>query len=260
MLRKPNPMGFFLSLSLILGMAAGCASSPSKPEQSKTERAKMLVQMGNAAYYDGDLTGALSALLDAERDDPTLPDLHHSKALVLHAKGERARALEEARIAVRLKPDYSEGNNTLGKLLLDEGKLDEAIPYLNLAAKDLLNREAFKAYTNLGILYYRKADFKKARENLDHAIRNSAEGACIAYYYRGHLKIRDSRFREAIDDYEKASRNFCGSFADAHLALGVALKRNGQVDQARKKFLEIQQQFPSTRVAEQAIGQLRRMP
>ena len=84
--------------------------------------------------------------------------------------------------------------------------------------------------------------------------------SCVAYYYRGHLNLRENRFKEASRDYEHATQKFCAGFADAHFALGVAYLRNKQYDLARKKFLEIKQRYPNTEMADQAMDRLRYIP
>jgi hypothetical protein len=52
----------------------------------------------------------------------------------------------------------------------------------------------------------------------------------------------------------------CGSFSDAHLALAMAYERSGQYELARKKYLEIQQIFGNTEVADRAIERLKDIP
>lgn len=255
-MKKLTPIAFAWAGLAIL---AGCASA-GKPNPTPTERARMLIQVANAALLEGDVVGALENLGLAEAENPDLPDLHHSKALAYHAHGDLQTAIAEARLAVKLKPDYSDANNTLGKMLMDSGKLAEAEIYLNKAAKDPLNRDAFKANTALGILNYRKGEYEKARGHLDKAISQSKGLSCIAYYYRGHISVRQSRLKDAISDYDHASKKLCAAFADAHLALGIAFEQDRQFSAARKKFMEIQERYPSSKYATQAIERLQHLP
>jgi tetratricopeptide (TPR) repeat protein len=243
---------------IALGVSA-CASSR-KGDLSKADKARLFVEAGNAALLDGDPSGALEHFLKAEELDSSLPELHHSMSLAFAQKGDLNTSLAEARKAVELEPKYSEANNTLGKLLIDFGKLDEAAEPLLRASKDPLYRDSYKPLTNLGRLYYRKGDYAQSLDFLNKAILASPGNACIAYYYRGHVRLRESRFREAIHDYELATHKFCAGFADAHLALGIAYEKNHQYDLARKKFMEIQEQYPSSKVADQAVNHLRFLP
>ena len=228
-----------------------------KKEITAKERAQLILDVANGALVEGDGTGALQLLVQVQALDSTLPGLHHSKALAYHLKGDNESAIEEARLAVQLDPKYSDANDTLGKLLMDEGKYDEAIPFLVKSAKDPLYRDAYKPYTNLGILYYRTAKYPKAKEALDRAILSSRERACVAYYYRGHIALQDQRRTDAIHDYKQASAGFCTSFAEAHLALGMAYEGIGKVDEARHVFLDIRDHFPSSEASAKAIEHLR---
>lgn len=262
------PVRSILTQSLVslalAAIGASCATGGSgesgRKPPSSTERAQLLLQAANASLGEGDATGALQNLLEAEKYDPTVPGIHHSKAIAFYAKHDLQTALLEAHKAVELKPDYSEANNTYGKFLMDSGRAEEAVAPLNRSANDPLYREAFKPLTNLGILYYRRGDYAKSDQYLSRAILSAPTAACVAYYYRGHLRLRDSRFQDAVGDYESAGKKACAAFADAHLAMGIALQRGKQYDLARKKFVEVSSRFPNTKVAEQAIGHLRDIP
>lgn len=238
---------------------SGCATTGAKHISSE-EKATLYVNAANGALADGQPVTALQDLVEAEKIAPKLPDIYHMRALVYVAKGEPAQAIKAAKKAVELNPKYAAANTTLGKLLMDNGQSEEAIKYLKAAAADDLYPESFKPLTSLGILYYRRMDLTHATEYLDKAVAADPHGACLAYYYRGHIHLHQGEFRQAINDYNQATRRFCASFAEAHLALGIAYERDKQYDAARKKFLEIRDHFSTTSVAEQAISHLKYLP
>jgi Tfp pilus assembly protein PilF len=231
-----------------------------KRELSNDERAQLYLDLGNAALAEGNPTGALQNFLIAEKENPSIPQIHHSKGLALYAKREMERAIASVRKAIQLKPDYSDAQTTLGKLLMDTGKYDEAISVLKKASEDLLYHDVWKPLSNLGIIYYRQGLFAQATEYLDRSISASPDAACVSYYYRGNIRAREGKLDEAIADYKSAIRRFCASFAEAQLALGVAYERAHRYEQARKKFLEIQTSYPNTKVAEQAMNRLKYLP
>ena len=209
---------------------------------------------------DGDTVSAFQHCLRAEQENSSMPEVYHMRALIYATKHDFANALIEVKKALKLNPNFSAANNTYGKLLIDTGKYSDAIEPLKKAANDPLYREAYKSWTNLGILYYRQLDNKKAMTNLNAAIENSPELSCIAYYYRGHIEMQQSNFKTAIRDYDRATRRYCSDFRDAQLALGIAFERSKQYDRARKKFVEIRDQYPDTPVADQAANHLRYLP
>lgn len=246
----------------------GCASSGTtvgsnnqkKKPKTPTEIARMYIEIANGAINEGDPTGALENLFRAEREDPLLPELYHSEAIAFFMKHDLPTALLKARKAVELKPDYADANNTLGKLLIDSGKSGEAIAPLRSAADNPVYREAFKAMTNLGIIYYRRGDYGQAEGYLSHAITDAPQVACVAYYYRGHIRLRESRFKDAVADYDNAGKRSCAGFADAHLAMGLAYERGKQYAAARKVYLEVESRFPNSKFSEQAMNHLRSLP
>lgn len=261
-----NCLGPLVSRAAVAGLLAftvltGCASTPTgTKELSREDRARLYIEIAGGALAEGDPTGALASLLKAEAEDDSMPEIYHGKALVFLAKGDAAESLLNARKAVKMAPTYSDANNTLGKLLLDQGRSEEAIPYLAKAANDPLYRDAFKPLTNLGILHYRLGRYATAQEYFDRAVRSSPQGACIALYYRGNVHMKNSKVNDAIRDYEQATKRACANYPDAHLALGIAYQSSKQYALARKKYLEIENRYPGTKVAEQAVAQLRYLP
>jgi type IV pilus assembly protein PilF len=251
-------------VGILLLVLAGCATeqteTESKREYTQTEKARFLIQIANGALIEGDSVGALQQLAKAELQDDQLPELHHTRALAYFTRHDLDQALISARKAVQLKPNYSDANNTLGRLLIEVGKYDEAQAPLKVAAGDPLYRESFKAWTNLGMMSYRVADYEQSGAYFNKAVLDSPNQACIAYYYLGHLDLRKKKLNEAIENYSKATKKFCAFLGDAHFALGLAYEQGKQFEMARKTFLEIQKRYPHTKLAEQAIEQLKYLP
>lgn len=247
-------------LACLASLMIGCSTAPEKRELTDEERARLFLNSANGAILERDYTGALQNLVEAERLDPKIPDVYHSKAIALYMKFDLQGAVLAANKAVSLAPKNSDARNTLGKLLIDQGKLTEAEGHLLASAKDPLYRNAYKARTNLGILYYKLGNYAEASQNLDIAIRDEPVLSCHAYYYRGHIHLRDGRFSQAVKDYDSATKKACAGFADAHLALGIAYERKKDYARARKKYIEIESSFPDSKVAEKAIERLRYLP
>jgi Tfp pilus assembly protein PilF len=243
-----------------LFVLSACATPHKKTELTDAQRARLPLQVADGALIENDPTAALEACMQAEAVDPTIPEIYNSKALAYYAKQDFQSALLSAQKAVKLAPGYPDGNNTLGKILLDMGRLNEAVAPLSRAANEPLNREAYKPQTTLGILYYRENNYSKASTYFEKAIQSGGDQACIAYYYRGHLKLRDGHYSEAIRDYKQATQKMCAGFADAHLAIGITYERTRQYDLARRTYLEVEQRYPNTKAADQAINLMRALP
>jgi Tfp pilus assembly protein PilF len=259
--RLQAALSFVVSI-VMCGAISGCATQPGARPTKEEDRVTAILDASAAALSQGDNAGALSYALEAEKLVSERADIEHLKALIYAARGERDTAIEYARRAVTLDPKSSMANNTYGKLLIDDGRGKEGVPFLLQAARDPLNREAYKAWTSLGIYEYHKADYIRATDDLGHAIEASPMNACIAYYYRGHIHLSQGHLKDAIRDYDSSRRKFCADFADGYLALGIAYERDKQYDRARRTFLETRDQFKdgNPTVAEQATNHLKTLP
>jgi len=257
---KPGVFQIGLLWTLLGILLTSCATNRPKPGPSPEEHARLLLDVANAALVENDPTSALEALDRAEAIDPGLAELYNTRALALYVKNDAPGAIESIQKSLKLAPEYPDANNTYGKILLDLGRYDEAAPLLLKAAHSPYFREAYKSWTSLGILYYRKGEISKASEDFEKAVQGGGERACIAYYYKGHLKLREGDYTEAIRDYGLATRKWCGGFADAHLAIGITYERTKQYDLARRTYLEVEQRYPNTKSAEQAVNRLKALP
>ena len=252
---------FSITLVLLVAMTTSCSSSPkSEQKVSKDEHTKLLLDVAGANLTENDPTSALIVLNEVREIDDSIPEEHYLFALAYYQKHEPKLAIESARRAVKLKPEFSSAKNTLGKLLLDDGKYDEAEKYLTEAAKDLTARDSFLAKTNLGILYYKKMNFKLANQWLTSAIQDGATNACMASYYRGQIRLSQNELVKASDDLKAASKNACSQFSEGHLAYGQSLIRLKKYELARAKLLEIKELFPTSDAAQKANAYLREIP
>jgi type IV pilus assembly protein PilF len=253
-------------LTFLLFVLAGCASTTGPhpldgtPVKSPRERAQLLIEASSGSLMEGDPIGALQFLARAEKLDPQYAPIYHAKALAYAYRKDFPAALREMKKSIDLDPENPYALNTYGKFLLDSGRLAEAEPLLKKAGDNPVFRESYKANTNLGILYYRKKEFDLANQRFQKAINDDPTNSCIAYYYIGHLYVHKNQIPEAAKYYERATQKQCAAFADAHLAVGMMDERQGKYDDARKKYLEIRQNFPESKAAGSAMERLKKIP
>jgi len=128
-LAPDDPRSYFL-----LGAAYQEIGADGKAEvvlQSAAEQFRRYVgeawaNLGAIAYRRGDLSTANWYLSRAVARTPGRPKAHYNYALVLSAKKERERALDELKIAGDLDPKDAEVRYLAGVILLRMGHLDEA--------------------------------------------------------------------------------------------------------------------------------------
>lgn len=244
---------------MLVAMTSSCASSQTK-SPTKEERLRGWMELATANLGEGEPTQALQALAEAEKVDSSNSEIHFLRTRAFHMKQDFPRALESIKKFLEANPKSSDGLLTLGIIQMELGKPKEAVTPLMEAANDPLYERASQAQTNLGILHYRQGEFQDSEYWFNKAILEAPTTACVAYYYRGHLRLKESKFKEAQESYQHATQQFCGSFGEGFIALGIAYQHLKDYDHARKTFLEVQQRFPNTKLAEQAMERLRKLP
>lgn len=256
-MKTSNILGCVIAL---LALSSCASSSKSETKINDQEKAKLLLDVAGANLTENDPTSALIALNEVRELDDSIPEEHYLFALAYYQKKETKLAIASARRAIKLKPDFSSAKNTLGKLLLDEGKFDEAEKYLTEASKDLVSRDAYLAKTNLGVLHYKKMNLPLANQWFTAAIDEGKTSACMASYYRGLIRLEKKEFEKARQDLLNGSRGGCSQLTEGHLAYAQSLIRLKKYDQARAKLLEIKQLFPNSDASQKANDYLRDLP
>lgn len=248
-----------LSGFILLIAALGCSSTPSKKDPTPTERAKLLTDIASAALGEGDATGALGYLEQAEELDPKSPGIQYLFALAYYQKKEVDLAIGAARKAVSMAPKFTDAKNTLGKLLVEKGQYTEAEPLLREAASDLKNPNAYMARTNLGMLYFKSGKKDLAKAEFTRVINETPQNSCVSAFFRGQILFEQGLFEKSLKDFHLAGRGYCGNLREAHLFEARTLMELGRKDQARAKLIEIQKLFTNSTEAEEAAGLLRQI-
>lgn len=78
--------------------------------------------------------------------------------------GDYDRAIELCKKAIEIDPEYGNPYNDIGAYLIEKGKIDEAIPYLQSALKATRYESYCFPHYNLGCVYERKGMMFRARE------------------------------------------------------------------------------------------------
>ncbi len=252
----------FWSVAICASILGGCATPSGKKHKalSEQDRVDMYLQMASASLSEGDATNALLSLEEVNKLNSKLPVTYYYYSMAYYSKGELKLAETAAQTAIKLDPHYSQAKNTLGKIYLDENRLSEAEPFLMEASKDLTNRDANIAETNLGILYFKKTQTDKALYYLNKVLETPSAMSCIAAYYRGQIELGRNDLRRAQLDFDQASKSNCAQNTSAHLALGKTLIRQKRYDVARAKLVEIRLLFPMSDAASEADQLLKEIP
>ncbi len=167
--------------------------------------------------------------------DPDFAEALRGRALVLDLGFGRIEDAERAyRRALAIRPSYPDAHNDLGQLLARTGRYDEALREFDAALEDLTYREPYVARCNKGQALYRMGRRDDGRAEL-RACLALAPNFCKGRRELGRILLEEGKAAEAVVELGAYARA-CEKVPDAHLQLGLAQMRAGDVAAARASF------------------------
>ena len=94
---------------------------------SRKEKAEALERLGNSLYLEGNAREGLAKLLEAEKLDPSNPDIQHEIAIVYQKIDQFDLSLKYFKKAIDLKPDFPKAYNNMGILYFQMGDNNNAL-------------------------------------------------------------------------------------------------------------------------------------
>lgn len=189
--------------------------------QADPDSYRMHQLMGDLEAARGDDAKAIEEYRAAIALKPSSPNLHYSLGHLLwkDLKVPEARVELEAELATN--PRHAGSLNDLGNTYLLERQPNMALPYLLRALA--ANPGSPDIHRDLGTAYSELRDYRKAKEHLELAISTDHDGSV-------HYKL--ARVYQALGEKEKASREFALSTAlnrESHDKLERQTERLGEV-------------------------------
>ena len=89
-------------------------------------------------------------------------------------------AIAQCEVAIQLDPEFGNPYNDIGVYLMQQQKLDEAVPWLEKAKKATRYEPRHFPYINLGRVYLTKGMIQKALEEFRGALRLNPDDADLA--------------------------------------------------------------------------------
>ena len=187
--------------------------------------AMRLLQAGNPEQ-------ARVALQGVVQDQPGNPEALHWLGVCHAMTGDLAKAEALVRQATVVSPDFAEAHNTLGKILQDLRRPDEAIRCFKQAT--ILQPRYVEAYFMLGQLLEKCGRAPEALTNYDRVIELEPQNA-QAYAFRGDVLAGLAKPLEALGSYDCAIALNPG-LAEAHGGRGDVLKSLDRFDEALASY------------------------
>jgi Tfp pilus assembly protein PilF len=225
-----------LARSAALVVVAALSACVHVPSAQDRHAAEIHHDLGVEALRGGRFPDALKEFDAAIALDDEFSEAWRGRGLVLDlGYGKVSEAEKAYRHAIEIRPSFSEAHNDLGQLLARTGRYDGAMREFDLALENMLYKEPFVARCNKGL-----ATFGSGRREegiaLMRATANTWPAYCRCRRDLGRTLLGEKRTKEAIDELSAYAR-FCEKIPDAHLQLGLARMKAGDISGARTEFV-----------------------
>ena len=162
--------------------------------------------LGYIAYEGDDLETADELFSEVEEAPETDAKLSYYQADLNYKLGrfDEAIALAEKQMPTSNRQEQSELNRIIGQSLFNQGKYQEALPYLQ-KYQGTRGKWNNNDYYQLGYTYYKLGDFDNAVETFNKIIDGENTTAQNAYYHLGQSYIKLNRGEDALNAFKKAS-------------------------------------------------------
>lgn len=206
--------------------------------------------LGFALAQAGDRARAMDAYREALRLNPSYPQAHNYYGLVLAEMGDHDRAAAEYEQALKLLPRFAEASNNLGLTRAEQGQLEGARQAFEAA---LAANPAFaQARNNLAIVYARQGDYVHATAEFEEVVRQTPASAEAQMNLASAL-ADGGRKQDALAHFETAAR-LGGDPVRVHQAWGGALMDLGNMPEAAAHFQIVLRTNPRSAPALHDLG------
>ena len=134
------------------------------------KRAAALFESAYEAQMNGDLEEAAALYRLSLEAHPTA-EAHTFLGWTYSFQGRLDDAIEECKKAIAVDPDFGNPYNDIGAYLLEMGRHDEAIPWLEQATHAARYEAPHFPRFNLGLAFVAKEMYSRALEEFRHALR-----------------------------------------------------------------------------------------
>jgi tetratricopeptide (TPR) repeat protein len=166
------------------------------------------------------------------RSNPGCWMAYNNLSAVLVARGAGGEAMDLARRALELKPDYPEAHNNLALALSIMGKVEEAISHYRKALE--LSPIYAEAHNNLGFALAGQGDLDEAISHYRKALESDPGHAGVEYNLAMALVARGQP-HAAVSHLQRAVE-LQPEFLQARNNLGILLARSGRLEEAIEQF------------------------
>ncbi|MBY0412778.1 MAG: tetratricopeptide repeat protein [Bdellovibrionales bacterium] len=238
---------------------SSCATNNEPPRMTvKEKQAETYYDQGTSELIDKLYTSALANLLKARDLNPKDSKIRNNLGMAYHFRDQFALAETELKEAIKLDPNNIEARLNLGSIYMSNNRLKDArVQYIEVE-KNLTFLGQFRNYYNLAVLELKEGDRKSAFDYLFKALAEKPD-YCPAHFMLGEMYTEEFRYKEAYDSFKMSGKGTCVSEPDPQYYQALALLNLGRTQEAKLKFLEVEEKFSKTRFGSMAALQLKKI-
>ncbi len=215
-----------------------------------------------------DLRNALAHAQKAVELNDGNADASHLIALIYLDFCASSKVVEDCRLseaekatrqALKARPDFREAQNTLGVILINEKRYDEAVAVLDPLAHDMLYQMPWDAWGNLGLAYLEKGKLEDAVSALKRSI-NAEPRYCVGNYRlglalekKGDLDAARQAFSQAVE----TNHPECQRLQDAFEARARVYSKSKNCELARGDWERCRDLSPNTPAGLRCLASLK---
>lgn len=139
----------------------------------RRQRAQELFARAYQAQMQGELRHAVDLYTESLSLFPTA-EAYTFRGWAYSFQGDYAKAIDECLRAIELDPGFGNPYNDIGAYLIEQGRLEEAVPWLEKAAQAERYDSPCFALFNLGRIYERQRQLSKAQQQYEKALASNA--------------------------------------------------------------------------------------
>jgi type IV pilus assembly protein PilF len=216
-------------------------SNPRGEADAKT-RARARVDLAAGYYRNGQLAIALEEARRATSIDPNFAEAYGLLGLIYMEMGERREADENFQRALKLEPANTELANNYGWYLCQSGRERESIEYFVRAIRDPLYPTPAKANQNAGSCLMKVKDYAAAEPYLRRSFELDASNPTTKYQL-SRLYLATGQTDRALFYYGILSKSVESSAETVWLGLRIA-RANGDLRNETRLANELRERFP----------------
>lgn len=187
---------------------------------------------------------------------PNFPEAWLGLAQARYTLAGNSAAAETVDEALKLRPRYAEALLFKGKLLQEQGRLNEARDAYNTSIA--INGRLPETFYRRALIAMQELDYDRAVGDLRRVTElqpNFAE----AYYWLGRAYFAQERMTQALDSFQRAIALQGGSYTEARLYQGLVEEAMGRLQDATTSFQTVIQSDPLSDWANRARLELEQL-